>query len=56
MLGFKKFDSAIRFCTAFDELRNYLKVKTTGQEQVSASDRRRIFSDKWTTLLAELAA
>ncbi|MDA1297881.1 MAG: IS6 family transposase [Chloroflexi bacterium] len=56
MLGFKQFDSASRFCTAFDELRNYLKVRTTGREQVSASDRRRIFSDKWTTLMAELAA
>ena len=55
MLGFKQFDSASRFCTAFDELRNYLKVKTTGREQVSASDRRQIFSDKWKTLLAELA-
>ena len=56
MLGFKQFDSASRFCTAFDELRNYLKVKTTGQEQVSASDKRRIFNDKWTALVAELAA
>ena len=56
MLGFKQFESASRFCTAFDELRNYLKVRTIGGEKVSASDRRQIFRDKWTTLLAELAA
>lgn len=56
MLGFKQFGSASRFCTAFDELRNYLRVKKSKGEQVSASDRRRIFSSKWTTLLTELAA
>ena len=56
MLGFKRFDSASRFCTAFDELRNYLRVRKSKGEQVSASDRRQIFSSKWTTLLAELAA
>lgn len=56
MLGFKQFDSASRFCTAFDELRNYLKVRTTVGEQVSAADRRQIFSDKWTALMVELAA
>ena len=27
MLGFKRFESASRFCTAFDELRNYLRVQ-----------------------------
>ncbi|MDA1298205.1 MAG: IS6 family transposase, partial [Chloroflexi bacterium] len=56
MLGFKQFESASRFCTEFDELRNYLRVKNTGREKVLAADRRRIFSGKWTTLLAELAA
>jgi transposase-like protein len=56
MLGFKQFESASRFCTAFDELRNYLKVRTIGGEKVSATDIRQIFRDKWTTLLAELAA
>ena len=56
MLGLKSFESASRFCNAFDELRNYLKVNTTGGEKVSATDIRQIFSDKWTTLLAELAA
>jgi hypothetical protein len=56
MLGFKQFESASRFCTAFDELRNYLKVRTIGGEKVSATDIRQIFRDKWMTLLAELAA
>jgi transposase-like protein len=56
MLGFKQFDSASRFCTAFDELRNYLKVKTKGQEKVSAAHRRQIFNENWTTLMVELSA
>ncbi|MDA1296856.1 MAG: DDE-type integrase/transposase/recombinase [Chloroflexi bacterium] len=56
MLGFKQFDSASRFCTAFDELRSYLRLPNLKGEQVSASERRRIFSGKWTTLMTELAA
>ena len=56
MLGFGRFDSASRFCTAFDELRNYLRVKRSGGERVTASDRRQIFSRKWSTLMTELAA
>ncbi len=56
MLGFAKFESASRFCTAFDELRNYLRVRTTDGEQLSASIRRKIFTDKWSTLMTELSA
>ena len=40
MLGFGRFDSASRFCTAFDELRHYLRVRPPLGESVSASDRR----------------
>jgi len=56
MLGFKRFESASRFCNAFDELRNYLRVPRSGDEHVSATDRRQIFSGRWTTLMVELAA
>jgi putative transposase len=38
MLGFKQFESASRFCNAFDELRNYLKVRSAGNEHVPAED------------------
>jgi transposase-like protein len=36
MLGFAKFESASRFCNAFDELRKYLRVHATDGEQVPA--------------------
>jgi len=56
MLGFKRFESASRFCTAFDELRNYLRVGRSGGERDSATDRRQVFRTKWTTLIEELIA
>jgi putative transposase len=56
MLGFKQFESASRFCTEFDELRNYLRVQSTGSEHVSAEVRRKIFTNKWSTLMTELSA
>ena len=56
MLGFGRFESASRFCTAFDELRHYLRVPNPRGQRVAASDRRQIFSSRWSTLIAELAA
>ena len=56
MLGFGQFDSASRFCTAFDELRHYLRVRNPRGERVSASRSRQIFSSRWSTLMAELVA
>lgn len=55
MLGFGRFESASRFCTAFDELRHYLRVRNLQGERVSASDRRQIFSSRWLALMTELA-
>jgi len=56
MLGFKQFESASRFCTAFDELRNYFRVGATDGEHVPADVRRKIFTNKWSTLMTELSA
>ena len=56
MLGFGKFESASRFCTAFDELRNYLRIQRVQGNRVTASERREIFKTRWSTLMAELAA
>jgi transposase-like protein len=56
MLGFKQFESACRFCTAFDELRNYLRVQSSGSEHVPVDVRRKIFTNKWSTLMTELSA
>ena len=56
MLGFAKFESASRFCAAFDELRNYLRVPRVSNQWISASNRREIFTEKWSTLMTELSA
>ncbi len=55
MLGFRNFESASRFCTAFDELRNYLRVRATGGEHLPAASRREIFTRRWSTLMTDLA-
>ena len=44
MLGFAKFESASRFCNAFDELRHYLRVRSVGGNNVSADVSRKIFT------------
>jgi putative transposase len=56
MLGFAKFESASRFCNAFDELRNYLRVPRVSNQRISALNRREIFTEKWSTLMTELSA
>jgi putative transposase len=56
MLGFGNFESARRFCTAFDELRHYLQYEPDSGEVATAAARRKAFSDKWESLIAELAA
>jgi hypothetical protein len=56
MLGFGRFESASRFCTAFDELRNYLTVTDSTHDGITAAEKRTVFSARWSTLMAELAA
>ena len=56
MLGFGSFESASRFCAAFDELRDYLRTRLRGQPYVTLSEQRRIFLARWRSLIAELAA
>jgi len=56
MLGFAKFESASRFCNAFDELRNYLRVRSVGGKHVSADVSRKIFTERWSTLMTDLSA
>ena len=43
MLGFGSFESAARFCTAFDELRQYFRVRRRGEPHVSLAEQRRLF-------------
>src|SRR3984893_6051373 len=49
MHGFGNFDSAARFCSAFDELRNYLRPRSTIGEPSSRSEQRQAFLDRLTT-------
>ena len=41
MLGFGSFESAARFCAAFDELRQYFRVRRRGEAHVSLAEQRR---------------
>jgi putative transposase len=43
MFGFSAFESAKRFCEAFDELRNYFRARRTMNEFVSLPRRRELF-------------
>ena len=56
MLGFGSFESAARFCAAFDELRQYFRVRRRGESHVSLAEQRRLFIDRWRSLIVELAA
>ncbi len=56
MLGFGAFESASRFRSAFDELRNSLRVNGPNRNRIAASERRGVFSARWSTLMTELAA
>ncbi len=56
MLGFGSFESASRFCAAFDELRHYFRVRRRGQGHVSLAEQRRLFLTRWRSLISDLAA
>ncbi len=55
MLGFGCLESAKRFCSAFEELRQYLRIRPPTGEQVSLSERRQVFLARWQALTAEMA-
>lgn len=52
MHGFGNFNSASRFCCAFDELRHYLRPRSTTGELSSLSEQRRVLLDRLETLKA----
>jgi transposase-like protein len=56
MHGFGSFDSAARFCCAFDELRNYLHPRLTLGKPATLSERRRAFLDRLAALKEEIQA
>ncbi|MEX0761305.1 MAG: hypothetical protein WD208_09075 [Dehalococcoidia bacterium] len=44
-----------RFCTAFDELRNYLTIQATAGVRITSSERKQIVNRRWSALMAELS-
>jgi transposase-like protein len=50
MRGFVCFDSASRFCTAFDEQRQYFRCRTMPKQKVSLSEQRRMFRQRFGAL------
>ena len=56
MLGFGRMESAKRFCSAFEELRQYLRIRPPIGVQMSLSERRRVFLTRWQALTGEMAA
>ena len=56
MRGFGSVDSATRFCPAFEEQRQYFRVRRRMGERVALAEQRRLFHDRWVTLLAEVLA
>ena len=53
MLGFGNFESASRFCTAFDELHNYFRINDT---PASLAVRRDVFMSRWRELIRHVSA
>jgi transposase-like protein len=56
MRGFGSVASAARFCPAFEEQRQYFRAQRSIGERVSLAERRRLFRERWATLLGELMA
>ncbi len=56
MRGFGSFTSASRFCTGFEEQRQYFRAQARSDERVSLPERRRRFEERWGAVMADLAA
>jgi putative transposase len=56
MRGFGNFESAARFCCAFDELRNYFRSRLIMEEPVSLPKQRQIFLRRLVSLKALIQA
>ena len=56
MRGFGSFVSAARFCSAFEELRQYFRWRRGRRDSMPLAGQRRLFASRWRPLLSELAA
>jgi putative transposase len=50
MRGFGSFEGASRFCTAFDEQRDYFRARTRPKQHISLADQRRTFRQRFSAL------
>jgi len=56
MRGFGTVEAAARFCCAFDELRNYFRLRRTMGELISLPEQRRAFLQRLAALKALIQA
>ena len=56
MRGFGRFASAARFCSAFDELRQYFRVLPRPSRPIPLATQRRLFVARWQSLSVEMQA
>jgi transposase-like protein len=56
MRGFGSVESAARFCTGFEEQRQYFRPRTRQHEHVTLAEQRLRFQERWAAMLTELAA
>lgn len=54
MIDFGSFESDARFCTAFDELRQYFRVRQWRGQTVPLAEQRQLFLTRWWSLIAEM--
>ena len=56
MRGFGNFESASRFCAAFEEMQQYFRGRRRGEPHVPLAEQRRLFLTRWRSLISEIAA
>ena len=56
MRGFGSFAAAARCCPAFEGQCQYFRTRTKLGERISLVEQRRLFQDRWATMLIEMAA
>ena len=54
MLGFGRFESAARFCSAFDERRHSFRARQRRGHSVPLAEQRWIFVTRWRSLMAKM--
>ncbi len=56
MRGFKTVRSAARFCSAYEEQRQYFRARRRTGERVALAEQRRLFQERWVGVLRQVRA